>query len=365
MRVLQVTTHFNIGGISNYILTLSKALESKGVKTIVASAGGDLQDSLVRYHIPHYYLNMKTKFEFGPRVIVAGCALANLIKREKIDIIHAHSRVSQVAAAIASLATGVPYVTTCHGYFKKRSRGLIDTWGAKVIAISKAVKTHLERDLNVKSGRIELIYSGVDAAHFERAYSADEIRKLKKEMWLHDGPVVGTIGRLSIVKGQRYLVEAMQQVVAKVPDVQAVIVGTGEEEEALRHLAGSLGIAGSVLFIPSCPDTHKFLSVMDVFVFPSVKEGLGIALLEAMAAARACVASRIGGIENIIKDGRTGILTDVGDVDAIAKGILRLLNDEKLRKEMGSSGRKLVKEQFTLDLMAENIAKLYKDIIKQ
>lgn len=365
MRVLQVTTHFNMGGISNYILSLSKALETKGVEAVVASSGGDLEDGLAKCRIPHRRLGIKTKFEFGPKAILSGLKVAGIVRSERIDVLHAHTRVSQVAAAIASRITGVPYVTTCHGYFRKRARGIFDTWGIKVIAISDAVRKHLKDDLDVDESRIALIYSGVDAARFSRSYSRDEIAAIKRMASLKDGPVIGTIGRLSSIKGQKFLVEAMKDVVAKRPDVQCLIVGSGEEKEALKALAGSLGVSSAIKFIDSCADTHKYLSIMDVFVFPSVKEGLGIALLEALASGRACVASRIGGIEDIITDGANGMLVDVGDPSGTAKAITRLLGDEALRKRLGEEGAALVGSRFTLDSMAEKVSELYKEVLRK
>jgi len=330
---------------------------------VVATSGGDLEGILAGSAIPHRRLDMRTKFEFGPRAIKSAFAIAGIVRGEGIDIIHAHSRVSQVACAIASRMTGVPYVTTCHGYFKKRSRGIFDTWGARVIAISDAVRTHLEEDLGVDRSRIALVYSGVDTKRFVKEYSVGEALSIKKELGFKDTPIVGTIGRLSSVKGQEYLIRALKKVISKKPDVQGLVVGSGEEEVTLKNLARSLGIEGAVRFVPSCPDTHRFLSIMDVFVFPSVKEGLGIALLEALASGRACVASRIGGIADIIKDGYNGILVDVGDSASIADAVVRLLDDELLRKNMGERGRSIVMERFTLDLMAENIIQLYKEVI--
>ena len=139
MKVLQLTTDMDIGGITNYIFELSRALKNKGVDTIVASSGGDIEGSLENEGIPHERIDIKTKFEFSPKVFRAAFAVKNIIRKEGIDIIHAHSRVSQVVGALASCMTGVPMVTTCHGYFKKRLRAIVDTWGDKVIAISAAV----------------------------------------------------------------------------------------------------------------------------------------------------------------------------------------------------------------------------------
>ena len=362
MKILHITTHFNIGGISNYILTLSKAMKAAGAEVMVASSGGDLESALAKGGIRHIKVGIKTKFEFNPKVFIWALILARTVRDEKVDIIHAHSRVSQVAGALVAKMTGVPYVTTCHGYFKKRLRGIVDTWGEKVIAISDAVKTHLEADLGVREERIALIYSGVDINRFARDYFPDEIAMMKKALGLKDGPVIGTIGRLSAIKGQKYFIEAMKDIVAKRPDAQALILGSGEEEAALKKMTKSLGIEGSVHFFSSCPDTHQFLSVMDVFVFPSIKEGLGIALLEALASRRPCVASRIGGIENIIDNGSNGLLVPVGDTGAISEEVVRLLEDEPLRKKMGELAKALVRDRFSLDVMAGKVMELYKRV---
>lgn len=352
-----------MGGIGNYILSLSKALKEKGALSIVASSGGDLETEFKKYGIELKRLDIKTKSEIGPKVLKSIVQLCSLIKGEDVDILHAHTRVSQVVCFFASRITGVPYVTTCHGFFKKRLRKIFDTWGSMVIAISEAVKTHLKEDLGVEEDRIELIYSGIDLNKFSKEYSIGEINKMKESLGLKGGPIVGTIGRLSPVKGQRFLVEAMLNVILKREDVEAIIIGDGPEERALKDLAKSLGIEWAIHFFGSDPDAYKFLSVMDIFVFPSIKEGLGIAMLEAMASGKACVASDIGGISDIVKDGFNGILVKVGDIDAIASAVISLLENAELRKKIGENAQALVKQRFSLNSMADNIIQLYRKII--
>lgn len=359
MKVLQITTHMNIGGISNYIFELSRALKSKGIETIVASSGGDLEPKLASSGVAHARLDIRTKFEFSPRVFLSALKAAEIIRREKIDIIHSHTRVSQVAGLIASRMTGVPMVTTCHGYFKRRLRSVVDTWGDKVIAISAAVYGHLKDDLKVKDQRIELVYSGIDMYRFSKDFSDTEIAATKKYLGLSGKMVAGTIGRLSPVKGQKFFIKAMSVVLKKRADAAGLVVGNGPEGPSIKSLAMALGIDDRISFIDSVIDTRQVLSAIDVFVFPSVKEGLGIALLEALAMSKPCVASRIGGIEDIITDGENGILTEVGDSNAIADAVLKLMSDEGLRYRMGQSGRRLVRERFNLDRMADDIAKIY------
>jgi len=362
VKILQVTTHFNIGGITNYIMSLSKALRGRNVLTVVATSGGNMEQELDVLGIKHERLGIDTKFEFGPKVIRSAFRIKDIIRREKIDLMHAHSRVSQVACRIASYFTGVPYVTTCHGYFKKRSRGLVDTWGAKVIAISDAVRKHLIEDLGVDASRIEVIYNGVDMEKFLLKYPGDALEDVRKAIGFKKGPVVGTIGRLSSVKGQRFLIHAMPYIISQVPDAQAVIVGSGEEDIPLKNLARSLHLTDRVSFMRSDPDTARILSVMDVFVFPSIKEGLGLALLEAMASGVPCVASDIGGIKDIIGNNERGILVPVGDSEKLAKAVVRLIQDPAARSELALKGRAAVMEKYTIDRMADEILKLYEKI---
>ena len=364
MRILHVNTHVNIGGIGQYIVSLTKALKQKGVECLVASSGGDLEAELIRSDIRHIRLDIDTKFEFGPKVFCAGLSLSQIIKEERIDLLHAHTRVSQVVSSLASQYAAIKYVTTCHGYFKPRlSRRLFDTWGEKVVAISDAVSEHLKSDFKIDAKRIEIIYNGVDVNRFSNIYSTDEIVRAKRSLSLRSGAVVGTMGRLSSVKGQKFLIEAMKEVISKMSDVRCLIIGSGSEETALKSLAKSLGVEDHIVFTGAAyMDIPLYLSCMDVFVLPSIKEGLGLALLEAMSLERPCVASATGGICDIIKDGVNGILTPVGDSGSIAGAILKILSDCKLAKDMASRARDFVKSKFSIDVMADKMTDLYRRV---
>lgn len=363
MKVLHVTTHVNIGGITNYILTLSKAVKPLGIRCVVASSGGNMEEDFIRSGIASRRLPINTKFEFGPKAIISGYLLSALVKDGHVSLIHAHTRVSQVAAAIASKRTGVPYVTTCHGYFKKRFRSVIDTWGERVIAISDAVKTHLIEDLGVDEKRVSLVYSGVDNERFAEGFRDAEKVRIREDLGLDDGPVIGQIGRLSPVKGQQFLIRAMKDILAQVPKAQAVIVGDGPDDAALKAMARSLGVYNRIRFVRSNVETPRIFAVMDVFVFPSVKEGLGIGLLEAMSAGKACVASRIGGINDIVRDGETGLLVKPESSVEISDAVLRLLNDPQLKERLGSAARMSVSERFSLGRWAEGVANVYREVV--
>ncbi len=366
MRVLHVNTHMNIGGIGQYIVSLAKALKQKRIECFVASSGGELEAELVRLDIRHIRLDMKTKFEFGPKVFRAASRLARIIEDNKIDLIHAHTRVSQVAAYLASRRTGIPYVATCHGYFNaKLSRRLFDTWGEKVIAISEAVRAHLEKDFKVDPKRIEVIYNGIDLQRFSNIYSADQIARARRSLGIQRGNVIGTMGRLSSIKGQKFLIEAMKEIASKSKDTYCLMIGSGREEAALIDLSRALGLEERVIFTGAAyMDIPLYLACMDIFVLPSIEEGLGLALLEAMSLGRPCVASATGGIKDIINDGVNGILTPVGDSHAIAKAVLKILHDKELAKDMSKSAKDFVRGRFSIEAMADNMIDLYRRAIR-
>ncbi len=364
MKVLQVTTHMNTGGIANYILSLGRFLKKGGAEVLVASSGGALERELASSGIAHKRLGLNTKFEFGPKVLRSIFKIARIVKDEKVDIIHGHTRVAQSAGFFASRIADVAFVTTCHGFFRKRfGRRIFDLWGDKVIAISESVRRSLIADFNVSPNRIALIHNGVDVEAFLREYPAGEVRRMRDDLHLGGVPVVGTIGRLSPVKGQILLIEALAHLASKNCKVEGLIVGSGPEERALRAAAADFGISDHVHFIKSVPDTRPYLAVMDIFVFPSLQEGLGLALLEAMASSRPCAASDTGGIADIITDGENGMLFPAGDAGALADTIVNLLQDEPLRKRLASAARALVSRDFSIEEMAKDVMKLYEEAL--
>ena len=365
VRVLHISTHMNIGGVGQYILSLSRELKRQGTESFIASSGGDLIDDLVSSGIGHRQIPIKTKFEFHPKLLLAAARACDIVKKERIDIVHAHSRVSQVTGRMVSAWSSIPLVTTCHGFFKVRSRRLFDTWGDKVIAISREVKEHLASDHSVEESRIVLIQNGIDLSRFARDYSREEIDALKADIGIKTRYVIGSIGRLSPVKGHRYLIEAMKDILKEVPDTSVLLIGEGGEEHALREAARASGVSKNIFFLRSVRDTARYLAVMDIFAFPSVQEGLGLALLEAGAASRPSVASRIGGIESIVEDGVTGILVPVGDVLSIAGNIAALLKDDARRARMGSAARQTVGKGFSISEMAEGTSALYRQLIER
>ncbi len=366
MKILLLTTHLNLGGIGCYTLSLAKSLKKHGHNVLVVSSGGDLVSELNREGITHIKIDINTKSELSPRVFLAVFRLRSIINKEGIEIIHAQSRVTQVVADRVAKLSRAPYVTTCHGFFRPHwARRVFGCWGDRVIAISEAVREHLVNDLRVKKEKIALVHNGVDIAKFSHLYSEDEKEKFRAEAGLGSGPVMGIIARLSPVKGHKYLLAAMREVVNLRPDAQLLIVGEGPSKEGLLNQTIILGLKKNVIFLGSTLDTTKPLSVIDIFALPSLKEGLGLSIMEAQAAGIPVIASNVGGIYTIIKDNENGLLIPPKDSLSLAQAIMKLINNPKLAKKMGERGREIIREKFSLDKMTEKIEEVYIQCVEE
>jgi len=362
MRILLLTTHLNFGGIASYTVTLAEALKKRNHQVTVASSGGDMLSRLKSSGIKHINLNIRTKQGLSPKVLLSFFKLSKVIRQ--FDIIHSQTRVTQVLGKALSIVYKIPYVTTCHGFFTpKPSRRLVSAWGNKTIAISEAVRSHLVKDFQVKKENIALIHNGVNISWFDKKYTAEEKQEIRREYNLSSKFVVGLIARLSPVKGIKYLISAFKLLIQDGLDAQLLLIGDGPEKQLLIEQAEQLGIKSKVIFAPSVVDTGRSLSVMDVFVLPSVQEGLGISLAEAMAASCPVVASDVGGIYSLVKNNKTGLLVTPEDPEAIARAVKELLLDNGLREKLALAGKEFVTEKFSLEEMAVKTERVYSTVI--
>lgn len=379
MNILYLTNHLNVGGISSYILSLSSALKTRGHNVYVASSGGELLGEFLEKGVIYIPIPIRTKQEVSPKILFSMFKLSKLNSKNNIDIVHSNSRTTQVLGCLLGSRLNIPHIFTCHGFFKKRFfRRVFPCWGNKIVAISKEVKEHLINDFKVKEEDIRVIHNGIDIEKFrkpitdgsttltigtELSRSADNREPRKKDLGLGSGPVVGIIARLSDVKGHIYLIEAMSRVLKDIPDAQLFIVGEGKMKTKLLLLARRLGIGEKVFFIPSVSDTRGVLSVMDLFVMPSLEEGLGLSLMEAMAAGRAVIGSDVGGIKSLIRDNSNGLLVKPQDINALTLAILNLLKDPEKRKIMGNNARDFISRNFSQEQMVSLTEEVYQECV--
>lgn len=373
MNILILANHFNAGGISSYILNLARGLVARGHRVYAASRGGEWLKRLAGYGIEHIYVPLHTKSIVSPRLLPAYFILRKVIREKDIGIMHSQTRVSSVLAYWVSRKTSVPFVSTAHGFFRPRwERRVFPCWGERVIAISDAVKEHLVKDFKVSENRIRLVYNGIDLVRNQKSVTSlprqSEIvrgnqKEIKEKFGLKEGQVVGIIARLSEVKGHRYLITAMKKVIEEIPNAQLLSVGDGKIKEGLEDLARSLHIENRIHFISAVSDTALALSVMDVFVMPSLQEGLGLAIMEAMRAGIPVIGSSVGGIASLVRDGQTGILAAPADSEGLAMAIINILKDRKKARALCDNAAKMIVKEFSLERMALDTEKVYQECL--
>jgi glycosyltransferase involved in cell wall biosynthesis len=352
-------------------------MKQRGHNVYIASSGGELLPRFQEAGIMYLAIPVKTKSEVNvPKILRSFFKSVGYIKEKNIDIVHSHTRVTQVLGCLIHYFSGRPHLSTCHGFFRKRfSRMAFPCWGEKIIAISGAVKEHLMKDFKVDDKDIVVIHNGIDVEKFnppsprgfgglstETLVKVDKI-EIKKELGLSDGPVVGIVARLSDVKGHIYLIEAMKIVLENVKDAQLLIVGEGKMKETLSNLTKRLGMERNIFFISSVNDTRNVLSAMDLFALPSLKEGLGLALMEAMAQGLAVIGSDVGGIRNLIKHGYNGLLVKPADTKGLAYAILELLGHSEKREILGRNARLFISQNFSLSNMVLETERVYLECV--
>jgi L-malate glycosyltransferase len=364
MNILFITNHLNIGGITSYCLTLSSTLKISGHNVYIASSGGDLTQEFIDKGIIFIPLSIRTKQELSPKIFMSALKLCSVIDKYAINIVHTNSRTTQVLGCLLQRLKGVTHVSTCHGFFKPRLfRKIFPCWGSRVIAISDQVKQHLIHDLKVKSDKIDVIHNGIDIEKF-KTQSIKHKEELKVRLNLGGALVIGIVARLSDVKGHIYLLEAMQNVLKVNPKAQLLIVGEGKMKQELINLANSLKIENNVKFISSVNNTKDVLDAMDIFVMPSLKEGLGLALIEAMASGLAVIGSDIGGIKTLIKNEYSGLLVAPKDTNGLSKAISDLLADSGKRKALGINAQAFISQNFSQEKMAKETLETYLRCVK-
>lgn len=366
MKVLHLTTHLNPGGITSYIEKLLKPMLKLGVKCEVVSSGGEMVAHFEELGVRCHQLDIRTKSELSPKLWRAAPQLAALIEKKDYDLMHAHTRVTQVLAHRVSKKSKIPVVTTCHGFFKKRlGRSFLPAWGDCVVAISEPVRETLLKQYSKENLQVVTILNAVDCDALRNDLSEVQAQEVKtKEFgFKEDDIVIGNIGRLVPMKGHDLLVEAFKLIQNKIPTAKLLLVGEGRFKSELEKLVGKLGVSKSVCFAGALKNPVKALAIMDVFVFPvSGGEGFGLSPLEAMAAGVPVVTGAGWPLICNFSAESEAIVMDTLEPQMIADTVSNLINDKDLREMLGARGADFAREGFHIDRMALEMKAVYERI---
>lgn len=301
-------------------------------------------------------------------------ALWRLLRRERPALVHTHTSKAGVVGRLAAWLARVPVVIhTPHGhifygYYGTVASAIIRLLERLLANITDRIVTLTDRGAEehvrfhiAGAEKFTTIHSGIDLVHF-RSVQVDPAGKRKELGLPPEGPIVGTVGRLVPIKGLEWLLKAAPRVLAEFPQACFVIIGEGPLLGELKELAAALGIGPRVVFWGAREDVPECLVALDLFVLPSLNEGMGRALIEAMAVGCPVVATRVGGVPDIVADGTTGLLVPPRDDRALAEAMLTLLRDRSRRAAYGETARRYIDGRFDVETMVRNIERLYDEV---
>jgi glycosyltransferase involved in cell wall biosynthesis len=350
------------GGQNQVLLTVN-GLRAIGQRaTLVAHPDGELRRRAAN-DVEVVPLAPRTELD-----LTAAWRFARLVKQLAPDVIHAHDphavAMSALALSLGAAEKGarVPALIASRRVDFRLRGNSFSRWKYRqvdcFVAASDAIRLILAAD-GIPAARAVTVHEGIDLGHVAAAPPVD----VHETFWLpHHAPIVGNVAALVAHKGQRYLVEAAQLVVQQIPDARFVILGEGELRDQLEHQIRHHHLEKHVLLPGFRTDVIGCMKSFDVFVMSSVNEGLGTALLDAMACARPVVATRTGGIPEIVEDGVTGVLVPPRDHAALARAIVQLLRDRPLGERLGAAGSARVAARFSAERMVAETARVYQRV---
>lgn len=355
--MLLLITLAEVGGAQTYVASLLPALVGKFDVTVAAHGAGPLRDATEAAGARFVPLR-SVRRAIGLRDLAGLVELVRLLRRERPDILHASSSKAGVLGRIAGVIAGIPIrIFTVHGWaFAAHSgvAGRLYRWADRLVRPLTTVTicvSERERAAGLAAGtcdpeRTTVIPNAVDVA------GARRFRAMGRER-----PLVLAVGRLKAPKDFPTLVRAL----GKLPpdSFDALIVGDGPDRRRLEEEIAGLGLQARVRLAGERRDVPALLAGADVFVLASSSEGMPVSVLEAMAAGLPVVASRVGGVPEQVDDGRTGVLVEPGDTDALAEALTTLLDDGELRRRLGAAGRARAEEAFDLEPFRRAHVELY------
>lgn len=364
-RVLHLSSSSGPGGAEAVVASVASALDASRYQSVVCL----FRDGWLRERCEHLGLETHVLRMSGMLDLTWLRRIARLLRDRDVGVIHAHEFGANTYGTLAGWLAGVPVIATVHGrsyYGDARRRRLayrVVSRAATMVTVSDDIKRFVVEQAGVSAARIHVIHNGIGCAD---PVDVAVQERLRTELGIvHGTRVVAVVGSLYPVKGHRYLLDAVPAVLAACPSTVFLIAGRGEQEATLREQARRLGIETAVQFLGFRADVPALLAIADLFVLPSLSEGLSIAILEAMAAGKPVVSTRVGGNPELVVDGETGLLVESADAERLATAMTRLLSDPREARRLGQNSRRRVTDRFTTAAMVRAYEALYDAVLER
>jgi glycosyltransferase involved in cell wall biosynthesis len=368
MNVLHVISALPVGGVENQLCLVLKSYDRARVLPCVCSLSdkGEVGKEIEAAGIEVVNLN-RLRHGFDWSIVKE---LAQIIRHRDIAVVRTHQYHANLYGRLAAWLCRVPcIVPSIHNVYTRDRKihrrvlnNILGRVSDRVIAVSGAVKDDVIAFDGISPDKITVLYNGVEEGRFAGVDTAGARSVLGIP---EDGIVVGTVGRLTHQKGQKYLLEAMPAVLKEFPGALLLVVGDGPAVNGLRELVKQAGLDGSVIFTGSRRDVPAMLAAMDIFVFPSLWEGLPNALIEAMAAGKTIIATDIKPNREVLGHEQAGVFVPCEDSTAIAAGITQLLRDRGLASRLAYAAQKRALATFTISRTVSAYTDLFEEILNK
>ncbi len=363
MRIVHVNTERTWRGGESQVFNLMTGLRALGHDVeLIGLPGGALAGRCRESGIPVTEMTMRSDAD-----VLAGARIAAHLGRRGCDVLHAQTARAHSLALLARAARAARRLVVSRRIDFPVRRDPANRWKYRTRLVDRYIAVAgVIRDVLVAAGvpaaRIEVIHSSIDLSRFSG--SGDGRPTARAELGIPAGaPVVGHVAALAWHKGQKDLVSAIPALAAAEPDVRVVLVGSGEEEQALKRQAAELGVEARVIFTGARSDVPRLLPAFDVFCMPSYLEGTCNAVLEAFAMRVPVVASSAGGLPELVEPERTGLLVPPRDPVALSAALLRMLRERELARRCAEAAFARVHERYGVDRMVSRTAALYQEVM--
>jgi len=367
INILYIYITLPVGGAEEVLKLTLQHLDRGRFYPIVCCMGsqGALGKEIEQMGVEMIVLNRRHKREGRPAAIVA---MAKVMKERKVQIVHTHMYHGNTYGRIAALIAGVPVIiSTVHtinshrGFKRHLLNRLLSRYTDRIIAVSKAVRRDLIEQDHIPKDKIALLYNGIDYKRFQSSISKEEAKK--RLGFMESEFIIGTVGRLEPPKGQRYLLEAASDLLKEFPQIRLLLIGDGKLRRTLEDHGNQLGLQGKQTYLGIRRDIPQILRAMDIFVLPSIREGLPIALLEAMASGCPCIASAVGGVPEVIEEQRSGLLVSPADTQGLKKALKKILSDRSFGALLGKAGMEKIRKIFNQDIIVRMLEDIYNGLL--
>jgi glycosyltransferase involved in cell wall biosynthesis len=382
IRVLRVIGRLNVGGPSVHVVNLSAGLEPSRYDHMLvigresAAEGSMLDYALARGVRPHRLSDIVTSFNLAPRDAKAVASLGRIMHQYRPQIVHTHTAKAGLLGRVAARLAGVPIVVhTFHGHVLHGYYGPIKNWllrrmerslasiSDRLVTVSEGVKEDLIHYRVARAKKITVIPLGLDLQPY---IDAHRLRgEFRRELGVDaDIKLIGIVGRLFPIKNHALFIDGAARIAAADPRARFVVVGDGVLRAALEAQARQLGIAGRVVFTGWRADLPRIYADLDLLVVSSNNEGTPLSAIEAMASGCPVVATRVGGVPDIITDGVTGRLIAPGDAEGIADAVLKLCAAPETLSQLGQNAVSAACQRFDVKRLIEDMDQLYRELIQ-